>query len=334
MIRYREMTYLQQDAALEEKNKNKYERLIKIMDRARIKCLKDPKTYKSRLVLAIRAVEDIRQLSSDQKARLHMAKETKIRIYGPDPLPPKWRTKGIRTLGPFGIQAGGGGMELQCTFGGEGIPGTYVVIGPLDCLEPYLAKGAAGKDGGIDPEKVEGSLSPRYHVTIKSNDPAFGLLRLPENAESFAWINPIITKDMKLNLVEKSPFDMILFYGGFVYFDKDGKFIQANSLWPGTQMHFNSPLPLDPTINQKLKDTNRWREITLEHLRADGATHFAWLLPKEFKKVPNGGFAYKYDDEEINNYFSVASPESINGLTNAYDFEDSLKEELNKLGEV
>ena len=63
--------------------------------------------------------------------------------------------------------------------------------------------------------------------------------------------------------------------------------------------------------------SGRFQEVTLEALLLKGASHFAWLRPKEFAaegvECPSGGFAYQFQEAEAA-YFPVAGKPVISAL--------------------
>ena len=147
---------------------------------------------------------------------------------------------------------------------------------------------------------------------------------LEPNARSFAWAYPVVTKELEIRIENKTAFDMFLLYGGYVYYDKDDELIQCNSLWPGGQLQFATPAPLPPALDKQIEDEQRWHDITLEPLHAVGARQFAWLPPKYTQDIAHGGFAYRYEDRECNNYFVIASAASVAGMADAGAAEDKI----------
>ena len=231
---------------------------------------------------------------------------------------PAWITKGIKTIGPFGIAANIK-IEVKIQYPDnaqeEKKPGKFIVTGPKAAIAPY----EAGLNG-----EVSGMLSPVFKITIKKNDPVNALIRIPPTASFFAFAYPVISSDLEVQIVHKSHLDAFLLYGGFVYFDQDMKLIQCNCLWVGSQLQTSGPKQLPPNVTQALKDAGRFKDITLPYLLEAGARKFAWVTPGEFPEmtVPHGGWAYLYEDESVNNYFSVAAAESVMGLTKAVSLRD------------
>jgi hypothetical protein len=262
-------------------------------------------------------LEDSRkELTKDQQ---EVVAKVKGWLHNADEVPPPWRTDGIKTLGPFGIAAAVNismAFEFPENHMTEKVGATYIVDGPKDSIKAY----EAGLGGS-----VKGRLSPVFKITIKKEDPTAALIRIPLNASYFAFVYPVITGQLEVQVEQKSYLDAFLLYGGFVYFDSEMKFIQANSLWVGCQMQLSAPKALPTSVSDKLKAAGRFHDITLPQLIDVGAKQFAWILPGEFLpeiKAPHGGWAYVYENEKVNNYFSLASAESVLGLAKAFSLHD------------
>lgn len=240
-------------------------------------------------------------------------------LHHADEAPPPWRTDGIKTLGPFGIAAAiniSMNFEFPENHMEQKLGATFIVDGPKEAIKVYEA-GLGGT--------VKGSLSPVFKITIKKEDPTAALIRIPLNAAYFAFVYPVITGQLEVQIEQKSYLDAFLLYGGFVYFDSEMKLIQANSLWVGCQMQLSAPKALPSSVSEKLKAGGRFHDITLPQLIDVGAKQFAWILPGEFHpeiKAPHGGWAYLYENDQVNNYFSIASAESVLGLAKAFSLHD------------
>eukprot|EP00913_Durusdinium_trenchii_P018752 g17622.t1 len=127
-------------------------------------------------------------------------------------------------------------------------------------------------------------------------------------------------------------------------------------LWPlsptsvGTGLLFGGSSPLPEEVSEALSRQGRFQEVTLEALLRKGATHFAWLRPKdhgdplrlravhdqshfifrcicfdqEFSSCglhcPSGAFAYKFADGEEARYFPVAGKPEGPGARNSGRF--------------
>ena len=230
---------------------------------------------------------------------------------------PPWRKDGIDNLGPFGIYADIPSLKIGVKFEEDGLSesekktlvGTFNVTEPKETIDMY----GPHLDG-----KVIGALSPRFKVTIKQNDPSAALIRIPPGAEYFCFAYPVITGNMEVKLEKYTPIDAFLLYGGFVYFDGKLNVIQINALWVGWNLQLSAPRQLPKSVRDQLLAENRFKDITLPQLAAKGAKRFAWLLPGEFSneiQVPDGGWCYIYENEDINNYFAIASASSVTGVT-------------------
>jgi len=102
-------------------------------------------------------------------------------------------------------------------------------------------------------------------------------------------------------------------YGGYVYFDHNCTVVGTTSISPasvGTGLLFGASIPLPEDVAEALSRQGRFQEVTFEALLQKGATHFAWLRPKEFASsglhCPSGAFAYKFATGDEARYFPVA----------------------------
>jgi hypothetical protein len=258
-----------------------------------------------------------------------------------DRIPP-WRNQGISSLGPFGIQPvlapdGKPSEFLTTNFKVmyPKIPDTKILGGRDKKNGEYIVKKefteryrmVKGSDG-----QVKGTLSPFFLITIPNTSDVFKLIRIPSKAKYFTWAYPIVETSTEIEVDQPSSMDLFLILGGYIYFDKNMNFVQANALTPlGFQLQFSNPNPLPADVYNVLNEQNRFRPITIDALKERGATHFAWVLPGEFSNPPKekkewsapfphlhaGAFAYKYDDPAKNNYFVLAAVETVTGKEEA-----------------
>merc|ERR1719509_120534 len=156
--------------------------------------------------------------------------------------------------------------------------------------------------------------------------------KIPQNAKWFCWLYPIALNDdiFKENSGAKLGDSecTLLTVGGYVYFDKDKKVVQVNTLVPGnTGLFFGPPKKFDKNWIPDLQKEGRFHQITIKPLRDAGARHFCWIRPNEpiveyvsqnvtKKKIlcPFGGFAYLFNDnpyqhDERNRYFEILGKE-------------------------
>lgn len=152
---------------------------------------------------------------------------------------------------------------------------------------------------------------------------------IPELAKFFAWSYPAeLAGELRGRIIStlNGPERAFLEYGGYVYFDSELNVVGTTSISPtsaGTGLIFGRPLPLAEGVAAALFRQGRFQEVTLEALKSKGATHFAWLRPKEFAShgldCPSGGFAYKFDSGEQHRYFPLAGKPVLSdaGLQNA-----------------
>lgn len=223
-----------------------------------------------------------------------------------------WRSRGIITLGPFGIQAK---LAVGLRFNAEITE--FTLTQPTELVLRYSK--AVGGDG-----RVWGKLSPLSPVTVRKNDPVADLIRIPPAAKFFAFACPIITSQLEVELDSKTPVDAFLLWGGFLYFDEHKALIQANGLWVGCNVQLSAARKLPAAVSAALEEQNRFCDVTLDSLSALGAKRFAWLLPGEFSDVisnGHGAWCYQYEDAEVNNYFEIASADSVLGKTKSANLE-------------
>lgn len=174
----------------------------------------------------------------------------------------------------------------------------------VDALWPFVPRGSGGSlTGGsgattATPEAAcigNGMLSPLATITLGSNEEreAAGI---PLNAVFFAFAYPLPLEVEVRTLYNQFAATMevpawldFALVGGFVYVDKDGRFLRANALTPSmTQSHqeassaqcieFEGPLPAPRKVGESLTRQGRMAPLTL-------AFHnfhtFAWVNPGE-----------------------------------------------------
>jgi len=140
---------------------------------------------------------------------------------------------------------------------------------------------------------LAGSLSPINPVTLPDDDKrAAGI---PSDAAFFAFAYPLQDLAEAFDMLMKTVFssimrsheDELLFFmllGGFCYFDKERKFLQANalSLKPtAVSLWLEGPFTATPGAVAALHDRDRLQPVRTKALRRSGADQFAWVNPQE-----------------------------------------------------
>jgi len=177
---------------------------------------------------------------------------------------------------------------------GAGVRGTmYEITGPSKLLKVLAAAHLP----------TLGSLSPISPVTLPAA--ARATANIHDDAVMFAWAYPVagvaqMTADQAAVMTpENVAAHSFISFGGFVYFDADGKFLQLNALDPGDGLYFSGPFPLPPAVKADLKAEGRFQPVSAEPIRDTGALNFAWMIPGEDFKGSvlhndDGAFAYDY----------------------------------------
>ncbi|CAJ1374453.1 unnamed protein product [Effrenium voratum] len=140
--------------------------------------------------------------------------------------------------------------------------------------------------------------SPLHPTTLSAASRAAA--GIPKTANFFAWAYPVEKSKVPDLWHLSGPERAFLEYGGYVYYDKDCNVVGTTSISPtsvGTGLIFGGSLPLAEEVADALAKQGRFQEVTLEPLLRKGATHFAWVRPREFASTqcPSGAFAYKFD---------------------------------------
>jgi len=170
-------------------------------------------------------------------------------------------------------------------------------------MDPYAA-------GMGESDIVFCQLSPLHPITLDAETKVAA--NIPAAAIHFAWAYPMVMEAgtaKPRGAAEAAFFD----YGGYIYFDDHRKVVGTNSITPapyGTLgLMFGRPQPLSQTVADALTKQGRFQEISLKPLADKGATHFAWIRPREFfddVASTDGCFAYKFANGAPK-YFPVVS---------------------------
>jgi len=191
------------------------------------------------------------------------------------------------------------------------------------------------KLGGADDEQIkieiEGKLSKRCGVTLGETLKAS--LRLPDEA-SYAFAYPSEPKNAEglqdyVQVHLDNDFAQFAMFGGFVYFDKDGKPCKLCPIAPGADhLEFAGPYRLTDALEQWFKEARKsGAKPTLQALTDLGVKTFCWLAPcdvpdaQEWRGMwPHGAFVYFFDDPEKNCMFKVLGPK-LKAAPNALEIE-------------
>lgn len=280
-------------------------KLERAWDNAKLKRFADaPNKTQVQLINALDELEDAQAALSTEQQALTIEIKQWMQLERPNE---PWRTKGITTLGPFGIHAS--------------LPVEFVFLEDhawFELVQP--AEEAARYSAALGGGPVRGRLSPMCPVTVTANDPVADLIRIPKLAKYFVFAYPVTTLHKEVQVENRNPLDSFLLSGGFLYFDADKQLIQTNALWVGCNVQLGAPKRLPEQVMQALEQQNRFHDITLDNLTQLGAKRFAWILPGEFSSKEeggvqciDGGWCYQYEDPTVNNYFAIASASSVLG---------------------
>ena len=161
---------------------------------------------------------------------------------------------------------------------------------------------------------MAGNISPLHPVTL--NAKAKEQANIPIDAVYFSWSYPsILPKTIFENPSNKEniskwlsdPNIILLTVGGYMYFDKNKKLLQINTLIPAIDggLQFSKPKKWDNRFTMSLHKDGRFQEITIAALSEKGAKYFCWLFPMEeiknekFEKrifTKHGGFVYLFHE--------------------------------------
>eukprot|EP00401_Gymnodinium_catenatum_P077103 CAMPEP_0117505678 /NCGR_PEP_ID=MMETSP0784-20121206/25508_1 /TAXON_ID=39447 /ORGANISM="" /LENGTH=332 /DNA_ID=CAMNT_0005301111 /DNA_START=54 /DNA_END=1052 /DNA_ORIENTATION=- len=154
-------------------------------------------------------------------------------------------------------------------------------------------------------------LSPLHRLTLDSETKRAA--NIPDAAVFFAWAYPMVC-DGSLQVSAESPEGAFLQFGGYIYFDECRDAVGTNAIRPAALgtigLMFGRPQRLPPVVVETLSKQGRFQEITLEVLATKGATHFAWIRPREFDGVAcaDGCFAYLFGASPAKYYPVVSRP--------------------------
>jgi len=195
------------------------------------------------------------------------------------------------SLGPFHMQLCRINLAIETFYAKtQHFPRPSVGI----CAEPIV--GISPRVAGVNcKEMLFCKLSPLHRVTLRGG--AKNEVRIPQNAEFFAWAYPIAGSVP----AGDSASHQFLKYGGFIYFDASVMAIQSTCIAPAQEdfrgLMFGRGQPLPASVEEVLCRQGRFKEITLEALKREGAMEFAWVHPGEFEgeiASRDGCFAYKF----------------------------------------
>jgi len=143
----------------------------------------------------------------------------------------------------------------------------------------------------VNDEEQYGSLSPPHRLTLTVDNKRKA--HIPDAAASFVWAYPLAgigeMKDKRrTQLATKNSSMCLLLFGGYLYFDANGTFLQANAIAPGAGLYFSSPQEWRHEFTNVLSRDGRFQEITIASMKDQGAVYYCWLLPGEVLKTSLG----------------------------------------------
>jgi len=203
----------------------------------------------------------------------------------------------------------------------EGIPPEHLLMS-WDSLEEMTTKGRewtlhraaitgsrhlSGIAGPGEEISITGYFSPLHAVNI--SDETKEKIGIPTAAKYFMFSYPV---HVQVGAIVKEisgaddPDMAFLVNGGYVYLDADkSKIIHMNAILPSAAggLMFGPPLKWEPKWTNRLIHAGRFRPVTVDAIKAGGATYFCWVRPHEViwfgqdagggaPICPFGGFAY------------------------------------------
>lgn len=158
-----------------------------------------------------------------------------------------------------------------------------------------------------DSATLKGLCGPKSPITVGAA--AKAAMSIPVEATSFLWANPLnldhLDDGNRAWISKESGMYLIAMYGGFIYLDKDDKFVEAKKMQPGKGMVFGAPQDWKAPYSIALE--GRWSPPTIPFLQKKGVKLFSWINPNEVLKVagkddwkvevPHGGYAYLWTDD-------------------------------------
>lgn len=165
-----------------------------------------------------------------------------------------------------------------------------------------------------------GTISPVGEITLPAE--ARDSANIPQNATLFAFAYPLagmgqLSEDQTKHINLGDLAHAFLSFGGYVYFDANGKALVVNAIDAGPGLWFDGPHKLHKTTMVTLQKQGRMQPVTAGFLRTTGARNFCWIRPGEpLPNLPvpctNGAFAYDYGgDGADNRYFRVIESSDI-----------------------
>lgn len=182
-------------------------------------------------------------------------------------------------------------LHLNVAFADNGM-GEFSVAGDPAAISLLSRLSSVGQDAST----IRGTLAPMTPITL--DDDAKELAGIPTRARFYAFAYPLdgLAADtaslLQLVIGSVSRLDDNLFFffvlGGFVYFDEDKGFLQANAVslkLTSRKLNFDGPYRMEPNAAQALKASGRLRPLPLRSLNDVGLMRFGWTNPSE---EPNG----------------------------------------------
>lgn len=177
-----------------------------------------------------------------------------------------------------------------------------------------LLSGTSVDNGGI----AIGSYSPSSVITLDEHTRK--IANIPDDAVYFAWAYPIsglndVPVMIKRKMITTIPAVSFALFGGFLFFSDNKTLLQANGIFGGNNISFDSPKEISYTdVFSTLSGSGRLQDVTSQELIDMNIDKYCWILPNEIIGVntiaPYGGFLYIYKDKFVQ-YFEIikAHPE-------------------------
>lgn len=152
-----------------------------------------------------------------------------------------------------------------------------------------------------------GSYSPASIIPM--DDHTRKIANIPDDAVFFAWAYPISGLDTVSDMVKRKldpshPTVSFVLFGGFMFFNEDGKLLQANGIYSGNNISFSEPKELlYSDVCTTLGGSGRLQDVASQELLDINVDKFCWIYPNEKigldKVAPYGGFLYVYKDMKV-----------------------------------
>jgi hypothetical protein len=213
-------------------------------------------------------------------------------------LPPVGSVAGFpQSVGPFGVQRIN---RLRITMDSSFTSFEVTFTGPMRSLQGKLSN--------------HGYSTPFAAITLSTESRAKA--QIPAGATCFSFAFPLtgvssLSTDARTACMatRNDPNWRFICYGGFLYFDSEGRVLAANAIGEGDTLCFGAPRPWRAEYTNKLIEENRFQPITLSNMLSAGARHFAWIhagetlvgSPGAWEPAEHGAFVYLFHDDPTEN---------------------------------